>query len=499
MTDERDAGTAGLVGARRCAAFESQQMSGSELISRIGSIVLVAVAAAGAIACNAQITPTTSPSALVLSPCPDAGPQETPPGVPEPVPTGNGLFRFCGQVTIERTEAWPRTIQVGVTSNRPEGPFQNRIPLVYHPGGPGISAVSELFNSPPDIDFNEHSLLTWDGATSGDGTGACGVDTVKFLTERTNEDFAELGAAAGDECQGGFGSALDVGAWAAADELETIRAALGIEQFDLLTISYGTAIAEAYMRWHPEHVRRAVLDAPIGLGVRWRDRIEAVGSVSSLLADAMAVACVTDRCKTALSGVADDQAYETLRAAVLAANPTVGSGSLQLTPVMLDQATLLAIHSAAYWPGWAIAVDEGLGGDGSLLWQGAEHSYLDLDRQIYYRSLCADLDHPTDSSDFGEEQEPLAFTYASDLTPCVQFPRGVQPDSLAGEDAPRPNVQIYTSTRDPLAPADMLGSAPFLANMGRFCVSNLPGHTSYADEARRASMLAFLESGQSGC
>ena len=191
-----------------------------------------------------------------------------------------------------------------------------------------------------------------------------------------------------------------------------------IEQFDLLTVSYGTAIAEAYLRWHPERVRRAVLDAPIGLGVPWADRVDAVGSLSAILADEMAAACETDRCAAVLEGVAADQTYETLRAAVLAAEPSVGSGNLRLTPVMLDQATLLALHSEDHWHGWASAIDEALAGDGSLLWNAGERTYLDVDRQVYYRSLCADIDRPSDASGYAGGQDPLLFTYASELTPC---------------------------------------------------------------------------------
>jgi hypothetical protein len=166
---------------------------------------------------------------------------------------------------------------------------------------------------------------------------------------------------------------------------------------------------------------------------------------------------------------------------------------------MLDQATLLALHSVDYWPGWATAIDEGLTGDGSALWRGGERTYLDLDRQIYYRSLCADFDRPGDASGYSGGQDPLVFTYASDLAPCVRFPAGAPPHPLATEDAQRPEVQIYASTRDPLAPASMLAGVPFLSTLGRYCVSDHPGHTSYADEAARESMIAFLESGQSNC
>jgi hypothetical protein len=75
----------------------------------------------------------------------------------------------------------------------------------------------------------------------------------------------------------------------------------------------------------------------------------------------------------------------------------------------------------------------------------------------------------------------------------------VQPESLAPDDEARPEVQIYVSTLDALAPAEMIRNSAFLTSFGDFCVSDIPSHTSYADDAKRAAMLAFLESGESTC
>ncbi len=184
----------------------------SGLIHRAHLIALVALAAAGAIACNAEVTPIASAPTFHFSPCPNPVPDEAPPETPASTLVANDLFRHCGQLTIERTPGWLRTIQVAVLSNRATDPLQQRNVLVFHPGGPGISAVNELLSSPPDVDYSEQAVLTWDGATSGDGTGACGQDSIRFLTQRTLADYADLGQAAGNECKDGFGSALDVGA-----------------------------------------------------------------------------------------------------------------------------------------------------------------------------------------------------------------------------------------------------------------------------------------------
>lgn len=49
------------------------------------------------------------------------------------------------------------------------------------------------------------------------------------------------------------------------DDLDEVRAALGYDKISLLGISYGTAVAQVYMRRHGEHVAAAVLDGVVPL------------------------------------------------------------------------------------------------------------------------------------------------------------------------------------------------------------------------------------------
>ena len=45
------------------------------------------------------------------------------------------------------------------------------------------------------------------------------------------------------------------------EDMEAIRQALGLERMSLLGISYGTALALAYARAHPDRVDRLILDS----------------------------------------------------------------------------------------------------------------------------------------------------------------------------------------------------------------------------------------------
>jgi pimeloyl-ACP methyl ester carboxylesterase len=56
----------------------------------------------------------------------------------------------------------------------------------------------------------------------------------------------------------------------AVQDLERVRVALGVEQWNVYGVSYGTRVAQHYLRRYPEHVRSLVLDGvvppPLALG-----------------------------------------------------------------------------------------------------------------------------------------------------------------------------------------------------------------------------------------
>jgi pimeloyl-ACP methyl ester carboxylesterase len=56
-----------------------------------------------------------------------------------------------------------------------------------------------------------------------------------------------------------------------ADDVESLRAALGVEQVDLLAFSWGTRIASEVLRRHPRSVRKAVLQGVLASTVRMPD------------------------------------------------------------------------------------------------------------------------------------------------------------------------------------------------------------------------------------
>jgi pimeloyl-ACP methyl ester carboxylesterase len=67
---------------------------------------------------------------------------------------------------------------------------------------------------------------------------------------------------------------IDLGAYntrESADDIETLRQALGIDKVVLVAHSYGTHLALATIKRHGTHVSRAILGGVNGLGDRWRE------------------------------------------------------------------------------------------------------------------------------------------------------------------------------------------------------------------------------------
>jgi len=93
---------------------------------------------------------------------------------------------------------------------------------------------------------------------------------------------------------------------AAVADLEDVRARLGYDRIALLGLSYGTRLAQAYLRRHPEHVAAVVID-----GVAPLDVSAPLSYARSLqrTIDLMIAACqMRDACRQASPRVAEDLA-----------------------------------------------------------------------------------------------------------------------------------------------------------------------------------------------
>ncbi len=207
------------------------------------------------------VTRTAGDARFVPGPCPRTA---------DPIPALEGAR--CGTLTVPENRARPKgrkiTLGVAIVSAATRRPAPD--PIVWFAGGPGDDAVSEaqmaidgglnrdrdvIFMSQrgtysadpvltcPNIDeFNARSVGLVYGAPS---TGRLHVQATRICREQSARRTGDLSAYNSTE------SAADYAA---------LRVALGIKQWNVFGISYGTDLALMYMRNHPQGIRSVGID-----------------------------------------------------------------------------------------------------------------------------------------------------------------------------------------------------------------------------------------------
>lgn len=173
---------------------------------------------------------------------------------------GLGVAASCGTVTVPLDRADPSrgTLDVAYALvQRRDTSTPAASTIAYNPGGPGAATISQAASLAgglfaPLLDHRD--LLLVDVR----GTGRSGVLSCPSLAPENAWPAGEpaatgaCGASLGDRA-GLYGTA------AVADDFEAVRAALGIDRFDLWGDSYGTYLMPVYAARYPQRVRSVVL------------------------------------------------------------------------------------------------------------------------------------------------------------------------------------------------------------------------------------------------
>lgn len=201
----------------------------------------------------------------------DAGFEPGPcPKTAEPIPALKGAR--CGTLTVPENRAKPngRTITLGVAIVAAAASKPKSDPIVWFAGGPGDDAVGEAqmaidggLNRDRDVIF-----MSQRGTYSADPALTC-PDIDKFNARAVGLVYdapstERLHVEATRNCREQLsGRGADLSAFnsteSAADYAD-LRVALGIKQWNVFGISYGTDLALIYMREHPEGIRSAGID-----------------------------------------------------------------------------------------------------------------------------------------------------------------------------------------------------------------------------------------------
>ncbi|WP_433355706.1 alpha/beta fold hydrolase [Microtetraspora malaysiensis] len=135
--------------------------------------------------------------------------------------------------------------------------------IAVNPGGPGNPALpfTPAYTGLLKPLLADHDLLLVDPRGTGVSSALdCGITTADLLgtTQERRTAVARCGSSLGARA-GGYTSA------ATADDLDAVRARLGVAELDLLGESYGTYLMQIYAQRHPRQVRSITLSGVLPL------------------------------------------------------------------------------------------------------------------------------------------------------------------------------------------------------------------------------------------
>jgi pimeloyl-ACP methyl ester carboxylesterase len=187
----------------------------------------------------------------------------------------------CGYLTVPETRSDPEgpTVRIAVATVRALSATPAADPIVYLDGGPGgtglISAASVVaagMNAERDVVFvDQRGTYHSEPFLSCPEQDAFYAESVglAFNDPATGEKSDAATAACHDRLVDDGVALESYNTAENAADIADLRVAMGIEQWDLYGVSYGTALALTVLRDHPEGVRSVVLDSVVPPNTRW--------------------------------------------------------------------------------------------------------------------------------------------------------------------------------------------------------------------------------------
>ena len=188
----------------------------------------------------------------------------------------------------------------------------------------------------------------------------------------------------------------------AVQDLESVRKALGYQQINLWSVSYGTRVALEYMRSYPEAIRTSTLDgvAPVSMALPWHSEEDAWASLTQLNEQCTSI----DQCKKRFGNLLDKANAIAQRLDAAPINILVTHPRTQAqTSVEVDNKTFVVlIRMALYGRDLStlvpLVISRSYDGDyqllASLVTLIAEQSELaDISYGMHYNILCNE-DYP---------------------------------------------------------------------------------------------------------
>lgn len=175
----------------------------------------------------------------------------------------------CGQLTVaenpQDADAGEITLRLAV--RRARNGETDRTPLYFLAGGPGQSAIDTLplqARLLSELNRNRDLVFVDQRGSGGSAPLVCDFSRINILAPASIEVVRE----AYRECR----DTLDIPLAQyttrnTVHDLEQVRQALGHNRINLLGVSYGTRVAQVYLRNHPQQVRSLILDGVVPMNL----------------------------------------------------------------------------------------------------------------------------------------------------------------------------------------------------------------------------------------
>ncbi|OIJ68474.1 hypothetical protein WN71_007790 [Streptomyces mangrovisoli] len=181
----------------------------------------------------------------------------------------------CGFLVVPENRAHPfaRTLRLAVARVRSASPSPRPDPIVFLTGGPGADAladISELTEAGINRD-RDLVVLSQRGTLSSQQPLTC-PEIDQFYAERVHLRYdaastGDLYAQAAARCRERLtAQGIDPAAYNTSEnaaDVADLRSALGIDEWNVLSHSYGTQLALVYMRMFPQGIRSVTVDGVV--------------------------------------------------------------------------------------------------------------------------------------------------------------------------------------------------------------------------------------------
>jgi len=291
------------------------------------------------------------------------------------IPEGHDYTFGYMEVLENRNLNNGKTIKFPVYIFKSRNPNPKKDPVIYTVGGPGSSTMrsAQYMNYYQYLDDRDFILVEQRGTYYAKPHLGCSEwTTARELSNLPDCDDAcsdSLFVEAVKSCKTRLlGKGIDLNAYntneIAADFNDLVEV-LGIEEYNLLTVSYSTKIAQVLMRDYPSRIRSVVMDSALPIEVNYEE--EWVANLMEIV-DILLNDCTADEvCNTAFPNI-KERFYQYLREKskapleVEVENPSNGKKET----FYLDGSDLIGVFTLAYTadvPGIPYEINKFLSGD----------------------------------------------------------------------------------------------------------------------------------------